>query len=49
MLAPDSFAKLMLWGFASGWAERMVPDVLNKLTPKAAEYNGSKDPAEKGK
>ena len=49
MLAPDSFAKLMLWGFASGWAERMVPDVLNKLTPKAAEYNGSKDPVEKGK
>lgn len=49
MLAPDSFAKLMLWGFASGWAERMVPDVLNKLTPKATAHNGSKDPAEKGK
>lgn len=36
-LSPGSFAKLMLWGFASGWAERMVPDVLNKLSPQAGE------------
>lgn len=28
-------AKLMLWGFAAGWGERMVPDVLDKLAPKS--------------
>lgn len=28
-------AKLFAWGFLSGWAERMVPDVLNKLAPQA--------------
>src|SRR4249919_309604 len=29
-------AKLLCWGFLAGWAERMVPDVLNKLVPQAA-------------
>lgn len=28
-------AKLYAWGFVAGWAERMVPDVLNKLVPQA--------------
>ena len=28
-------AKLLCWGFLAGWAERMVPDVLNKLVPHA--------------
>jgi hypothetical protein len=31
------FSKLIFWGFAAGWTERLVPDVLNRLSSAAPE------------
>lgn len=28
-------AKLLIWAFAAGWAERLIPDVLNKLAKES--------------
>lgn len=35
------FGKLMFWSFASGWAERLIPDVLDKLSPKFSDKLGN--------
>ncbi len=29
---PDGFAKVLIWGFLSGFSERLVPDLLLKIT-----------------
>lgn len=42
------FAQIVFWGFAAGWAERLVPDVLNRLSSAAPEgvrtHNRVSDP-----
>ena len=35
-LDQTNLAKLFGWGFVAGWAERMVPDVIDRLVPQAA-------------
>lgn len=35
-------AKLFGWGFIAGWAERMVPDVIDRLAPQAVSSVKSK-------
>jgi hypothetical protein len=32
-------SKIIIWCFMAGWSERLVPDVLDKLTRQAAEKN----------
>jgi hypothetical protein len=39
--AIGDYAKLIVWGFLAGWAERMVPEVLDRLTTKAREAASS--------
>lgn len=42
-MAYADMAKVILWSFGAGWAERLVPDALNKLTNhgKAVAVSGS--------
>jgi len=40
MLSGD-LAKLLIWGFTAGWAERMVPDVVSRLS--SLPMNNSRD------
>jgi hypothetical protein len=34
--AATNFCRLLVWGFIAGWAERTVPDVLDRLAPQAS-------------
>jgi hypothetical protein len=37
-LPPADLARLLIWCFLAGWAERLVPDVLNKLSAQPVTH-----------
>lgn len=39
----ESYAKCLVWGFAAGFSERFVPDILCRLTREAEEPPAEKD------
>jgi hypothetical protein len=38
---PEDYGKALVWAFAAGFSERLVPDVLQGLVSKQAKAEGA--------